>query len=47
MNHLVRPAFYGSYHHIVNVSRPDGEKVSVDICGNICESSDIFAKVNK
>ncbi|RYX95325.1 diaminopimelate decarboxylase, partial [bacterium] len=43
-NHLVRPTMYGSYHEIVNTSNPDGEKEKVTVCGNICESGDIFAR---
>ena len=43
-NHLIRPAMYGSYHEIINLSNPSGEKIKVDICGNICESSDFFAR---
>ena len=44
MNHLVRPAMYGSYHHVVNLSNPDGPEKVYDVVGNICESSDFFAK---
>jgi len=44
MNHLVRPAMYGSYHHVVNLSNPDGPEKTYDVVGNICESSDFFAK---
>lgn len=44
MNHLVRPAMYGAYHHVVNLSRPDGPERVYDVVGNICESSDFFAK---
>lgn len=43
-NHLVRPAMYGSYHEIVNTSNMTGEKETVTIVGNICESGDIFAR---
>lgn len=43
-NHLVRPTMYGSYHEIVNTSNPDGKKEKVTVCGNICESGDIFAR---
>lgn len=43
-NHLVRPTMYGSYHEIINTSNPDGEKENVTVCGNICESGDIFAR---
>lgn len=44
MNHLVRPVTYGSYHHIVNVSRPEGETGLVTIAGNICEGGDLLGK---
>lgn len=44
MNHLVRPAMYGSYHPIVNVSNPNGKKQKYDVVGNICECADFFAK---
>lgn len=43
-NHLVRPTMYGSYHEIINTSHPSGQMEKVTICGNICESGDIFAK---
>jgi diaminopimelate decarboxylase len=43
-NHLVRPAMYGSYHPIANASRVEGEKETVTIAGNICESGDLFAQ---
>ncbi|MBC7473795.1 MAG: diaminopimelate decarboxylase [Candidatus Sericytochromatia bacterium] len=43
-NHLVRPTMYGSYHEIVNTSNLNGDHEKVTICGNICESGDIFAR---
>jgi diaminopimelate decarboxylase len=43
-NHLVRPAMYGSYHPITNISNPEGEKEKVDVVGNLCESGDKFAE---
>jgi diaminopimelate decarboxylase len=46
-SHLIRPAFYGSYHHIFNLSNPNGEKERVTVVGNLCESSDVFAKNRK
>jgi len=46
-NHLIRPAMYGSYHEIVNISNPDGKKEKVDIVGNLCESGDKFAVQRK
>ena len=44
MHHLVRTAMYGSYHPIVNTSNPDGMFHEYDICGNICECADFFAR---
>ena len=44
MNHLLRPALYGSYHEIENLSNTKGKKEKVTIAGNICESGDVFAK---
>lgn len=43
-NHLMRPALYGSVHEIVNLSRPEAALKRYDICGNICESTDFFAR---
>ena len=43
-HHLVRPMTYGSYHPIVNVTNPDGERRKYDVAGNICESGDLFAR---
>jgi diaminopimelate decarboxylase len=43
MNHLLRPALYGAYHPIRNLSDPTGPIEFVDVVGNICESSDVFA----
>jgi diaminopimelate decarboxylase len=46
MNDLMRPALYGSYHHIVPlVQVPRRARKNIyDIVGPICESSDCFAK---
>lgn len=41
-NHLIRPMFYDSYHHIVNISNPDGPERIYTVVGNICET-DTFA----
>jgi len=37
-NHLLRPMFYDSYHHIVNVSKPEGTKRIYTVVGYICET---------
>jgi diaminopimelate decarboxylase len=42
LNHLIRPMLYGSYHGIVNVSRPEGRKRVYTVVGYICET-DTFA----
>lgn len=42
LNHLIRPMFYGSYHHIENISNPNGQPQLYNVVGNICET-DTFA----
>jgi diaminopimelate decarboxylase len=44
MNDLIRPAFYDSYHEILNVSQSNSQEERVDIVGPVCESGDFFAK---
>jgi len=44
MNQLVRVAMYDAYHPIANISNPEGKPKKYDIVGNVCESSDFFAK---
>lgn len=41
---LIRPMMYESYHHIINLTNPEGEVGTFDICGNICETGDRFAE---
>lgn len=43
MNDLVRPAMYGAYHKIENLSS-DAPCELYDVVGPVCESSDVFAK---
>ena len=43
LNHLIRPMFYGAYHHIENISNPTGAIKKYDVVGNICET-DTFAE---
>ncbi len=43
-NHLISPAFYDSYHRIVNISTTSKETEIVDIVGNLSESGDKFGK---
>lgn len=42
MNDLVRPAMYDAWHDFVAV-KPSGERMTANIVGPICESSDTFA----
>jgi diaminopimelate decarboxylase len=42
LNHLIRPMFYDSYHHIDNISNPNGAHKQYAVVGNICET-DTFA----
>eukprot|EP01103_Thecamoeba_quadrilineata_P002950 TRINITY_DN12792_c0_g1_i1.p1 TRINITY_DN12792_c0_g1~~TRINITY_DN12792_c0_g1_i1.p1 ORF type:complete len:461 (-),score=68.48 TRINITY_DN12792_c0_g1_i1:28-1326(-) len=42
-SHLLRPVLYGAYHHLLNLSNPDGPPKVYQILGNICESGDVFA----
>ena len=45
MNSLIRPALYGSYHDIVNLSRLDlPSTVHCRIVGPICESGDVLGE---
>ena len=41
-NHLIRPMFYNSYHHIENISNPEGRPRFYSVVGYICET-DTFA----
>jgi diaminopimelate decarboxylase len=44
-NTLLRPAMYGSYHHILAANKMCAhEKVEYDVAGPICESGDLLAK---
>ncbi|OQD59462.1 diaminopimelate decarboxylase [Methanobrevibacter arboriphilus JCM 13429 = DSM 1125] len=52
-NTLLRPAMYGSYHHIVvankanktdEISENETKLEKVDVAGNVCESGDLFAR---
>jgi diaminopimelate decarboxylase len=41
-NHLIRPMFYDAYHHIINLSNPNGTPRIYSVVGYICET-DTFA----
>lgn len=43
MNSLIRPALYGAYHPVVNLSRyHDPRTVQADVVGPICETGDVL-----
>ncbi len=46
LNHLLRPMLYDSYHHITNISNPDGRHRYYSVVGYICET-DTFASNRK
>lgn len=37
-NHLIRPMMYDSYHHIHNISNPEGRERYYSVVGYICET---------
>ena len=42
---LMRPAFYGAYHHITAVGKEGAPCTrKYDVCGSLCENNDKFAK---
>lgn len=43
LNHLIRPMMYEAYHHIQNVSNPQGPLKKYNVVGYICET-DTFAE---
>ena len=43
MTELIRPALYGAYHRIENLTSCEAEEL-YDVVGPVCESSDVFAK---
>ena len=45
-NHLIRPAFYGAYHHAVNLTGEAAgrKRQTVKLVGNICEASDVIVE---
>ncbi|HEY0262743.1 MAG TPA: diaminopimelate decarboxylase [Chitinophagales bacterium] len=42
LNHLIRPMLYNSYHHVTNISNPNGTLRLYSVVGYICET-DTFA----
>ncbi|MDD3005160.1 diaminopimelate decarboxylase [Flavobacterium sp.] len=45
-NHFIRPMFYGSQHHIENITNPKGKERFYTVVGYICET-DTFANNRK
>lgn len=44
MAHLMRPALYGSYHHVTVVGKQDAPHDHIyDVVGSLCENNDKFA----
>ncbi len=44
-NHLIRPAMYGAYHGVLKADGADLPAAGrVDVCGNICETGDVFQR---
>ena len=45
MNDLIRPAMYDAHHDIIPIKQSNkSPRITVDIVGPICETSDTFAK---
>jgi diaminopimelate decarboxylase len=44
MSDLIRPALYGAYHKIENISAQAADTKTYDVVGPICESSDVFGQ---
>ncbi|RLA08171.1 MAG: diaminopimelate decarboxylase [Gammaproteobacteria bacterium] len=44
MNDLIRPSLYQAYHKIIPAIKNSGEKITADIVGPICESTDFSGK---
>jgi diaminopimelate decarboxylase/aspartate kinase len=49
MNALLRPALYGAYHEIVNLTRlhEQGPSVTASVVGPICESGDVLGHARR
>ena len=42
MTELIRPALYGSYHNIENITSESEQRLKYTIVGTACESTDVF-----
>ncbi len=47
MNQLVRPSMYNAYHEVEVLGDNTNQEIVANICGNICESSDVLARERK
>jgi diaminopimelate decarboxylase len=43
MNDLMRPGLYGSYHEVLPAVKKFGPKITCELAGPVCESTDILA----
>ncbi len=44
MNDLMRPGLYDSYHEVLPVVKKSGAKISYDLVGPVCETTDVLAR---
>jgi diaminopimelate decarboxylase len=44
MNDLIRPALYRSHHEIVPLRKNQGDTITADVVGPVCESGDFLAR---
>lgn len=44
MTDLIRPALYGAFHRVENLTNAEAQEQTYDIVGPICESSDVFVE---
>jgi diaminopimelate decarboxylase len=47
MNDLIRPALYEAHHDIRPVNTRRGRKVTVEVVGPVCESTDVLARARR
>ena len=44
MNVLARPALYGAYHHIYVNRREQEPRIPLNLCGQLCENTDLWVR---
>lgn len=44
MTDLIRPALYGAFHRVENLTHAEADEQIYDVVGPICESSDVFVE---